>query len=509
MRAQVQAANQGENDQIPPSSQDPVALGMPPQDSPVLQTQVQAVDQGYSEHNSFSIGQDQDEAPEISTRPPLTAVLNETRVRSISSLPTLEATLVRENSVYDAVPCTGGDGDSIKRLISSLKKHNKCLVWGGFLAMLCLIVAVSVAVRFAAVVGAMLKDNSNDIDAPGDGIWGGSKAPTPPPTAPINLTEAPQDTPPTSDRPAAPIGLDALYAVNECTLEDPCQKCAGDCNIDDHCIGRLRCFLRNDTARVPGCVEGGRGDIPGAGYCHDPKGHSNATPPGTPPAPSPNPPTSGTYSSSMPSTTSSQSPGSSSADDISFVMSLSAEGPSMGSLSRYGSSVAISGDGSLVAVGVTEAINGHMGEAAGAVYLYSLDTSTHESIGNVSSTSASLMQVLYGQSPMDEFGNAVALSQDGDRLVVGSRSENEQTGAMRVYHRDGANPSSSWSLMEGGIVLGNFPAGRAGWSVSVSTDGNGEGMLIITSLFESSSSPSTFSRCCSRSGRNGLAQGRH
>lgn len=155
----------------------------------------------------------------------------------------------------------------------------------------------------------------------------------------------------------------------------------------------------------------------------------------------------------------------------SYTMSLSIESPLMPSLSRFGDSVAISGDGSLVAVGGREATTGVTRDTTGAVYLYSVGT-------EADANSLSLLQVLYGQSSSDEYGNAIALSLDGNRLVVGSRSENGHTGAMRIYQRnDGmaagaATAAVSWSLMEGGLVSGQNPSERAGWSVSISADGN-------------------------------------
>jgi len=145
-----------------------------------------------------------------------------------------------------------------------------------------------------------------------------------------------------------------------------------------------------------------------------------------------------------------------------YITALSSENPSS-TFSRYGSSVVISGDGSLMAVGAT-----------GAVYLYSLVNTAR-----TGSNSLSLLQVLYGLSSNDEFGNAIALSQNGNRLVVGSRSENGQRGAMRVFERDDASVAApavdnapSWSLMEGGVISGQSPSDRAGWSVSISPDGS-------------------------------------
>ena len=176
-----------------------------------------------------------------------------------------------------------------------------------------------------------------------------------------------------------------------------------------------------------------------------------------------------------------------------YSITLSTESESM--LSRYGISVAISGDGSVVAVGATGATNENSGEVTGAVYLYSVTES-----GGASSLR--LLQVLYGQSDGDEFGNAIGISQDGSRIVIGSRSEGQQAGALRVFQLDSETSSSladsfleivseiistgdgsdtatssplrSWSLMDGGIIVGQNPSDRAGWDVSISGDGSGK-----------------------------------
>ena len=79
---------------------------------------------------------------------------------------------------------------------------------------------------------------------------------------------------------------------------------------------------------------------------------------------------------------------------------------------------------SVLAVGATNAMDEY-GNHTGAVYLYSMDTSDAASTPN-------LVQVLYGSNPEDEFGNDVKFSDDGNRLVVASRSENEQEGAIRI-----------------------------------------------------------------------------
>jgi hypothetical protein len=82
-----------------------------------------------------------------------------------------------------------------------------------------------------------------------------------------------------------------------------------------------------------------------------------------------------------------------------------------------------------------------------------------------------LTQVVYGSEKADdEFGSALALSNDGKRLVVGARSENGQAGAIRIYEQNGG----TWELMKGGLVAGKNPEVRAGWAVSISADGNGK-----------------------------------
>ena len=176
-------------------------------------------------------------------------------------------------------------------------------------------------------------------------------------------------------------------------------------------------------------------------------------------------------------------------------------------LSRFGFAVAASGDGALVAVGAKDAAHEVTREATGAVYLYA--RAAVAAPGAVPARSWSLRQALYGAAPRDEFGNAVALSRDGRRLAVGSRSADRQGGGLRVYQRgtgaaasvDGedawdvgaasasnaseagalANATTGtmdvngtfhdrhaqWSLMEDGVVSGSSPGARAGESTLI------------------------------------------
>ena len=133
--------------------------------------------------------------------------------------------------------------------------------------------------------------------------------------------------------------------------------------------------------------------------------------------------------------------------------------------SLFGFAADCSEDGSLLAVGAKDALN-EVGVVAGAVFLYSL-----VDFSNGIPTPIDILQgdikpepfmVLYGKVGGSEFGNAVALSRDGKRLVVGSRSENQEMGTMRIY-----DIIDNVVTMRSEIV-GITEMGRAGWSVAVS-----------------------------------------
>ena len=123
---------------------------------------------------------------------------------------------------------------------------------------------------------------------------------------------------------------------------------------------------------------------------------------------------------------------------------------------RYGFSVAMSSDGNIIAVGAKDMTGVALGEV-GAVRLYSLETST-----------PTLIQTLVNEYPNGEFGNSIGLSNDGNRLVVGARSENDQAGVVRVYERDSFG---QWVLL-GMPISGASSGDRVGWSVSISGDGS-------------------------------------
>lgn len=63
---------------------------------------------------------------------------------------------------------------------------------------------------------------------------------------------------PISLKPLTDLGGDPTVKLGECE---------GDCDADSDCIYGLKCFQRNGSEQVPGCINGGDGDIVGHDYC--------------------------------------------------------------------------------------------------------------------------------------------------------------------------------------------------------------------------------------------------
>jgi hypothetical protein len=73
--------------------------------------------------------------------------------------------------------------------------------------------------------------------------------------------------------------------------------------------------------------------------------------------------------------------------------------------------------------------------------------------------------------PSVNFGEGVALSSDGSRMVVGAPNDNGQIGAVWTYQRDaGTTPQGNWVLV-GSKMIGTVAGGQFGRSVALSSDG--------------------------------------
>jgi len=131
------------------------------------------------------------------------------------------------------------------------------------------------------------------------------------------------------------------------------------------------------------------------------------------------------------------------------------EGP--GKNNYFGSAVAVSGDGTRVAVG-SQRDYGYTGSVI--VFEYNPSTLQWAPFGTK----------IRGQSGGDYFGASLAMSNDGSRLAVGAPYHNYgYTGHVRVYQYNSVD--DEWSLM--GIDLdGDVRGGYAGTSVTISGDGS-------------------------------------
>ena len=128
-----------------------------------------------------------------------------------------------------------------------------------------------------------------------------------------------------------------------------------------------------------------------------------------------------------------------------------------------GSSVSLSSDGSLVAIGASS--NGGNGSLSGHVRVYAWDGSGWLQQGGD----------IDGEASGDRFGVAVSISPDGSVLAVGASLNDTTTagdglfnaGHVRVFVWDGSN----W-LQRGEDIDGEAPQDRSGLAVSLSADGS-------------------------------------
>jgi len=120
-----------------------------------------------------------------------------------------------------------------------------------------------------------------------------------------------------------------------------------------------------------------------------------------------------------------------------------------------GTSVAISEDGTILAVG-SRLYSSDGKDGRGRVRVFSWDGSTWSQLGND----------LLGLAKDDNFGASIALSADGRTVAVGAPDGNSGTGQVRMFSFDG----SQWTK-DGQSIEGDASGDRAGYSVALSSDG--------------------------------------
>lgn len=190
---------------------------------------------------------------------------------------------------------------------------------------------------------------------------------------------------------------------------------------------------------------------------------------------------------------------------------LKASNLSSGSGDSFGWTLAVSGDGNTLAVGApfedsaANTINGDQKSNAsidsGAVYIY------------VKASNGAWTQQAYLKAPNNaagaNFGESVALNNDGSTLVVGapfedgaaatvSGNQTQQTahdaGAVYVFTRDQAQ---AWNAPTYIKPSRNYPDAYFGWAVAVSGDGS---TVVAGAPGDSNSSATTFTHGAANSG---------
>merc|ERR1711971_1369143 len=142
----------------------------------------------------------------------------------------------------------------------------------------------------------------------------------------------------------------------------------------------------------------------------------------------------------------------------------SIEGLSSGDESGY--SISLSYDGNTMAVGTPMAANLDGSSHAGKASTYLMGRSSWQILG----------QDVYGQAENDVDGTSVAISQDGNMLVIGGKGRSDSsattgevlksTGHCRIYQL----LAGQWQFLHS--IAGSTPEEQLGHSVAVSSDGN-------------------------------------
>ena len=120
-----------------------------------------------------------------------------------------------------------------------------------------------------------------------------------------------------------------------------------------------------------------------------------------------------------------------------------------------GNAIAISSDGTVVAIG--SYLNDGNGTNSGQVRVYKNVSGVWTQIGND----------LYGSAAGDYSGTSLSLSADGATLAIGSPRNYGFSGQVRIYK----NAGGIWT-QEGASIQGTNFGDNSGWSVSLSLDGN-------------------------------------
>ncbi|MAU64024.1 MAG: hypothetical protein CMC38_06775 [Flavobacteriaceae bacterium] len=135
----------------------------------------------------------------------------------------------------------------------------------------------------------------------------------------------------------------------------------------------------------------------------------------------------------------------------------------------FGSSVSLSGDGTILAVGIP--YNDTANSNAGQVKVYQYDSAN--STWNIMSTiTPTIVSSGSNKAVSEQFGNDVRLSSDGKTLAVSDiwfdRSGGNNSGRVVVYRYDGTN----WNSLGNETAIYGESGDNLSWGLSLSSNGN-------------------------------------
>ncbi|MDU8884696.1 T9SS type A sorting domain-containing protein [Yeosuana sp. MJ-SS3] len=125
---------------------------------------------------------------------------------------------------------------------------------------------------------------------------------------------------------------------------------------------------------------------------------------------------------------------------------------------RSGTSISLSSDGSIVAIGAYQ--NDGNGNLSGHARIYENQSGTWTQIGND----------IDGEAEIDYFGHSVSLSSDGTIVAIGAifnSGNGGSSGHVRIFK----NQSGTWTQI-GNDIDGEAAGDQSGYSVSLSSDGS-------------------------------------
>ena len=139
------------------------------------------------------------------------------------------------------------------------------------------------------------------------------------------------------------------------------------------------------------------------------------------------------------------------------------------SFQRFGYSVSLSTNGSTLAIGVYGSDSNGYDSGEVQVYQWNEATLNYEQLG----------QPILGEAPEDYAGRSISLSGDGTTIAIGSPRNDvngNNSGQVRVF---GLVGSTSWRQL-GSSINGDAGGDRSGQAVAISSDGN---TLVVGSTF--------------------------